>query len=95
MAYPISRSAFRYMDDATFRSAPSVAPAYGTSRSKDPRIPRSAYPPAGRANYGRAGHGSYGMANEQRAYDNEMYAHGYDQRHPRGDTIQRSALATL
>ncbi|CZT16287.1 uncharacterized protein RCC_02129 [Ramularia collo-cygni] len=90
MAYQISRSAFRYMDDATFRSGPSVAPAYGTSRSKDPRIPRSIYSPARQSEYGRASH-AYGMAYEQGSpYESDMYTHGRDPRHLGGDIIQRT-----
>lgn len=90
MAYHIPRSAFRYMDDATFRSGPSVSPAYGTSRSKDSRIPHSVYSPAQRGEYGRAGHNAYDMAYERGTpYESNLYPLGRGQRHLSGDMIQR------
>lgn len=90
MAYQIPRSAFRYMNDATFRSGPSVSPAYGTSRSKDPRMPHSVYSPAHGAEYCRAGQSSYGMAYERRSpYENDIYPSGLSQRHIGGDIISR------
>lgn len=90
MAYPIPRGVFRYMDDATFRSGPSVAPSYGTGRSKDPRIPRSAYPPLARTDNSRAGNASYGMGYDQRApYESDAYARRHEQREFREDIMQR------